>query len=292
MTPAPHNAAWQRTLFTASVCAVVGLLFDVASPVLPVQLATVGLGIGLIGAAFLLAWAADAGSAVFSGGLVLTVVALLGVLPEFVIEARFAYAQETELVTANLTGATRFLLTGAVGLPLAVAFNARRRRQAAPSFQLATTRRLELGMLLLASIFAIQIVASGSLTLVDGIILVALYGLYARRVQGTPEEAPAVLGVPAGLVSLPAQYRRSAIAALMFFAGAVVLTIANPFADALLGTGTSLGIDPYLVIQSAVPLASQAPDYVVLAVLVAHRRPAQALALFLASSVGQWTLAM
>ena len=27
-------------------------------------------------------------------------------------------------------------------------------------------------------------------------------------------------------------------------AGVVVLTIANPFADALLATGTSLGIDP------------------------------------------------
>ena len=74
----------------------------------------------------MLAWAADAGEAVFSGGLVLAAVALVGVLPEFVIEVHFAFIQEAELVTANLTGATRLLLTGATALPLLVAFLARR----------------------------------------------------------------------------------------------------------------------------------------------------------------------
>ena len=69
----------------------------------------VGLGIGLIGASFLLAWAADAGDAVFHGGFVLAVIALVTVLPEFIIEVRFAFIQQTELVTANLTGATRLL---------------------------------------------------------------------------------------------------------------------------------------------------------------------------------------
>ena len=92
----------------------------------------VGLGVGLIGAAFMLAWAADAGEAVFSGGLVLAVVALVTVLPEFVIEIRFAYIQAAELVTANLTGATRLLLTGAIALPLLVALLARRRRPGRP----------------------------------------------------------------------------------------------------------------------------------------------------------------
>src|SRR6185295_16287969 len=80
-------------------------------------------------------------------------------------------------------------------------------------------------------------------------------------------------------------------AALILVAGGVVVAIANPFADALLATGTSLGIDPYFLIQSAVPLASEAPEFVVVAVLVANRRPAQGLALFLASAVSQWTLA-
>ncbi len=259
---------------------------------LPVELTTIGLGIGLIGASFLLAWAADAGETVFHGGLVLAAVALVAVLPEFVIEVRFAYIQQADLVTANLTGATRLLLTGAVALPLLVAFLARRKNQAAQPFQLAGARRLELGMLLVTSVFAVQVVARGRLTVVDGIILVALYALYARRVQGTSEEEPAVLGVPAGLLTLPPQYRRPAITALIFSAALVVLLVANPFADALLETGTALGFDPYFLIQSVVPLATEAPEFVVVAVLVANRRPAQGVALFLASSVSQWTLGM
>jgi cation:H+ antiporter len=286
------STAWRRQLYAALGCALFGVLVHLAGPVLPVQLATVGLAAGVIGAAFLLAWAADAGEAVFSGGLVLAGVALVTVLPEFIIETRFAYIQEADLVTANLTGATRLLLTGAVGMPLAVAFLAHRRQEAAARLQLAAPRRLELGILLIASIFTIQIVARGQLTLVDGIVLVALYVLYTRRVQGTPEEEPAVVGVAAGLLSLPPRHRRSSIAALIGVSAAIVATIANPFADALLETGTSLGIEPYLLVQWIVPLSTEAPEFVVVAVLVASHRPAQGLALFLAASVSQWTLAM
>jgi cation:H+ antiporter len=296
MTTDPRRSVddtrWTRNLAAAAACALVGVLVHLAGPRLPVQLETVGLGIGVVGAAFMLAWAADAGEAVYSGGLVLAVIALVAVLPEFVIETRFAYSQQAELVTANLTGATRLLLTGATALPLLVAFIARRRGRAAVAFQLATTRRLELGMLLITSFFAIQIVAFRALTIADGVILVALYILYARRIRGTPEEEPAILGVPAGLVSLPERYRRLAIAALIVVAAAVVVTIAKPFADALLASGTSLGIDPYFLIQSVVPAASEAPEFVVVAVLVANRRPAQGLAVFLASAVSQWTLAL
>ena len=295
MSPTPPRSvsrSWRQQLVTAFGCAAFGVLVHLAGPLLPPELAVVGLGIGLVAASFLLAWAADAGEAVFSGGLVLAVIALVAVLPEFIIEVRFAYIQETGLVTANLTGATRLLLTGATALPLVVVFLARKRGQAASPFQLAKTRRLELGILLIVSLFAVQIVARGNLTLVDGVILVGIYLLYARRVRGTPEEEPAVIGVPAGLLSLPPQFRRPAIAGLILAAGAVVILIANPFADALLATGTSLGLDPYFLIQSLVPLATETPEFVIVAVLVANRRPAQGLALFLASSVSQWTLGM
>jgi cation:H+ antiporter len=288
-TPARSRWSWQRQLLTALACAFLGVLVHVA-PFVPVQLATVGLAIGVVGAAFLLGWAADAGEAVFHGGLVLAAVALVTVLPEVIIEVRFAFTQQVDLVTANLTGATRLLLTGAIAMPLAVAYLAYRRRQPAQPFQLAASRRLELAILLIASIFALQIVARGHLTLADGIVLVALYVVYARRVQGTPDEQPAVVGVGAGLLSLPPRYRRPAIAALIGVAAAIMGTIANPFADALLETGTSVGLDPYHLIQSVVPLTTEAPEFVVVAVLVANRRPAQGLALFLAASVSQWTL--
>jgi cation:H+ antiporter len=137
-----------------------------------------------------------------------------------------------------------------------------------------------------------QVIARGSLTVFDGVLLLALYVLYARRVQGTPDEDPAVVGVAAGLRSLPTSVRRCAVAGLICAAGAVVVVVANPFTESLIATGSALGIDPYLMIQSVVPVATEAPEIVVVGVLVMNRRPGQGLALFLAAAVSQWTLAL
>jgi cation:H+ antiporter len=286
----PGTAPWHRHLAVAAACAVVGLGVHTLGPIVPVYVGTVALGVGLIGASFMLAWAADAGEAVFSGGLVLAAVALVGVLPELTIEVHLAFVQQADLVTANLTGATRLLLTGATALPLVVALVAQRKNQPQPPVVLYPSRRTELGILLVSALFASQIIFRGSLSVFDGVVFLVLYVHYARRVQGNPEEEPAVVGVAAGLVSLPVRYRRPAVAGLILAAGAVVITIANPFTEDLLATGALLGIDPYLMIQSVVPAATEAPEIVVVAVLVANRRPAQGLALFLASSVTQWTL--
>ena len=286
------GVAWRRHLLFAVTCALGGLTVHLASPFLPVPLAMVGLGIGLIGAGFMLAWAADAGEAVFSGGVVLAVVALVAILPEFVIEVRFAYIQEVGLVTANLTGATRLLLTGAAALPLLLMLIARRRTHGDTPLELSPNRRLDLGILVVSALFAIQLVVRGSLTIFDSMVLLTLYAVYALRVKGTPDEQPAVVGVPAGLASLGPQYQRASIVGLILVAGSVVLMIANPFADALLVTGTSLGLDPYLLIQSVVPVATESPEFVIVAVLVANHRPAQGLALLLASSVSQWTVGL
>ena len=286
--------SWRRSLAIAIGCSVLGVVVHLASPALPAPVQAVGLGVGLVGAAFMLAWAADAGEAVFSGGLVLAVIALVTVLPEFVIEVRFAFIQASELVTANLTGATRLLLAGAIALPLAAVVTARSQqaRRAGCRVRLAENRRLELGVLLVTAVYAIQIAVRGNVAVVDSAVLIALYALYARRVQGTHGERPAVVGVAAGIVAQPERLRRWLVVGLVLGPGAVVLLIANPFADALLATGAALGFDPYLLIQSVVPVATESPEFVVVGVLIANHRPAQGMALFLASSVSQWTLGM
>ena len=284
--------SWRHSVVVAAVCAVSGVVVHYLGAFLPVQLEALGLGVGLVGASFMLAWAADAGEAVFSGGLVLAVVSLVTVLPEFVIEIRFAFIQAAELVTANLTGATRLLLAGAVALPVVVALRALARGEEIPPVRLDGNRRLELGVLLIVSVFAIQFTVRGNVSVVDAVLLVGLYVVYARRIQGTEGESPAVVGVAAGIVRLPDRRRRRTIIGMIVGAGAVVLLVANPFADALLETGTRLGVDPYLLIQTVVPVATESPEFVVVAVLVVNHRPAQATALLLASSVAQWTLGL
>ena len=72
---ASAETPWRRHLLVASGCAAVGVAVHAAGSFLPALVTTVGLGVGLLGASFLLAWAADAGEAVFSGGLVLAAVA-------------------------------------------------------------------------------------------------------------------------------------------------------------------------------------------------------------------------
>src|SRR3954468_5822317 len=139
------TTAWRRQVATAAACALVGLVVHAVGPLLPVPLTAIGLGVGVLGASFMLAWAADAGEAVFSGGLVLAAVALVGVLPEFIIEVHFAFVQQAELVTANLTGATRLLLTCATALPLLVGVVAQRKKQPQPPVVLSRSRRTELG---------------------------------------------------------------------------------------------------------------------------------------------------
>ncbi len=77
----------------------------------------------------------------------------------------------------------------------------------------------------------------------------------------------------------------------MVFAAAVILALAEAFADALLRTGVQVGIDPYLLVQAIVPAATESPELVVAFVLLLNGRSAAAVALLLGSAVVQWTLA-
>lgn len=247
---------------------------------------------GLVGASFVLAWGADAAEVDVSGGLVLAVVSTLTVLPELVIEVDFAFTQQTELVSANLIGATRLLLTGATAMPLLGAWLLARRGERQGSLALPAARRVELGVLVAAALYGGVVALLGRVSLLDGLLLVARHLFYLRRIRGTPDEPPAVVGVSAGLAALPRRQRRRLLAGLLMLAAVTVVVVADPFTVALEQTGTAVGIDSYLLIQSIVPAATETPEFVIAAVLALNHRPAQGLATFLAASVNQWTLAL
>jgi cation:H+ antiporter len=78
----------------------------------------------------------------------------------------------------------------------------------------------------------------------------------------------------------------------MLYAASVILLTAVPFGDAVLGTGTLIGIKPYLMLQWIVPIATEAPELVVAFVLLTHGRGGQSLAVLLAGAVSQYTLAL
>jgi cation:H+ antiporter len=290
----PDSHGWQQPVAVAAGCAVLGLLILPAGGALPAPIAMIGLGAALVGASLLLSWAADAAEVEISGGMVLAGITLVTVLPELIVEVHFAYTQQTSLVSANLTGATRLLLTGATAMPVLGAWLLARRGQQAPSaaYRLAPARRVDLAVLFVAAVYGILLALLGRISLVDGFLLVALYLFYVRRIGGTPDEPPAVVGVSAGLAALPPQQRRRWLAGLLALSAVVVGAVAVPFTDALQTTGAAVGINPYLLVQSIVPGATETPEFVVAMVLALNRRPGQGLAVFLAASVAQWTLAL
>ncbi len=278
----------------AIAASLLGLLVLAAGARVPAPLAMVGLGAALVGASLLLSWAADAAEVEISGGMVLAGITLVTILPELVVEVHFAYTQQTSLVSANLTGATRLLLTGATAMPVVGAWLLARRGERAPSaaYRLAPARRVDLAVLFVAALYGILLALLGRVSLIDGLLLFCLYLFYLRRIGGTPEEPPAVVGVSAGLAALPAQQRRRWLVGLLTLSVIVVGVVAVPFTEALQTTGSALGINPYLLVQSIVPAATETPEFVVALVLALNRRPGLGLAVFLAASVAQWTLAL
>jgi cation:H+ antiporter len=290
----PHDDPnWQRRLRLALTCVAVGLLCRHSGLPLPPPLETVAFGLGLGGASFVLAWAGEAAETEVSGAVVLTLIAFVVVLPELVIEVHFAYTLQDAYATANLGGAIRLLLTCAVGLPLVAAWVLRMRGDPPPrDFELDPTHRFDLGLLLVASLVGVVIAIGGRVTVMQSLVLAGLYVLYLRRVNRDDDEEPVLFGVARGLASLPEPDRRAWIAVLLVFSAIVVVDVADPFAESVLLTGTQVGIDPFILVQSIVPIVTETPELVVAFVFVLHQRPGRGLALLIASPVSQWTLAL
>jgi cation:H+ antiporter len=103
-------------------------------------------------------------------------------------------------------------------------------------------------------------------------------------------EQPHLVG-PAELIGrLTPARRRSIVAVLAVVAAVTILLVAKPFAQALVRTGTTLGIDEFLLVQWLAPLASEAPEFVVVALFAWRGQSTPALGTLVSSKINQWTL--
>src|SRR5919199_6715842 len=99
----------------------ISLKLGVGHPHAPIR--ALIFGIAIIGAAFLLSWAAEAFQVDVSQGLALGMLALIAVLPEYIVDATFAWKAAEDpayahYAVANMTGANRILI--GVAWPLVV----------------------------------------------------------------------------------------------------------------------------------------------------------------------------
>ena len=97
-------------------------------------------------------------------------------------------------------------------------------------------------------------------------------------------------GRPRGSRHLPAWQRRPLVIAMFVGAALVILASAEPFAEALVGSGAALGVDQFLLVQWLAPLASEAPEFIVAILFAVRGKAAMALGMLISAKVNQWTL--
>lgn len=275
--------------------AILGLLPGVALAIgayhVPAPVAALILGLAVVGAAFLLSWAAEVIQLDVSQGLALALLALIAILPEYVVDATFAWlaAQDpiyTQYAVANMTGANRLLI--GVAWPLVIVLVWLRQRKTRVSLE--PEHGLELIALLAATIYAFTIPLKGEISLVDCAVLVSIFGIYIWRLMRLPAEPPHLIGPAATIGALPTRARRTLIAAMGVIAGGAIFLVAEPFAHALVDSGVQLGIDEFLLVQWLAPLASESPEFIVVGIFAWRGAASTALGALVSSKINQWTL--
>ncbi|GAA1303113.1 sodium:proton exchanger [Pseudonocardia xinjiangensis] len=287
-------------------------------PVLPPPLAAAVYGVAIIGAAFVLSWAAEAAQVDISAGFALALLALLAVLPEYAVDFVFSlraghvYAEHgtclpepgganpCSLALANMTGANRVLV--GVGWPLVVlvatlaavrARRAGRHSSASTAPGRVTMQRsmsAEIVFLGIATLYSLHLPLRTSLTLLDAVVLIGIFVVYAVRLAGAPATEPDLIGTSAWVADLGRTPRRTTYIAMFVVAAVVILTCAEHFAEGLVQTGSQLGVDQFLLVQWVAPLASEAPELIVACLYAARLKASDSLGTLLSSKVNQWTL--
>lgn len=265
------------------------LRLGVSHPAPPLE--ALAYGAAIVGAAFLLSWAAEVFQLDVSQGLALALLALIAILPEYVVDATFAWKAahdpaQASLAVANMTGANRILIGIAWPLVVLISFLRGGKR----SVELRDEHGLELAALLAATLYAFVIPLKGALSWVDLVILGAVFAVYLWRLTKLPPEAPHLVGPARTIAALGPARRRLVCGVLALGSAALVLLVAEHFAEALVSTGEILHVDEFFLVQWVAPLASEAPEFVVVCIFAWRAAATAALGTLVSSKINQWTL--
>ena len=313
----PSATGRQLPLALAVLASVPGSLLGLAelshlgTPELAPPLLALLYGTAVIGAAFVLAWAAEAAQVDVSASLAIGVLALIAVLPEYAVGFVFAWkggndferfgsacrppdqegASNCSLVLANMTGANRLLIGIGWSMIVFIAYwQWRRRGERHEGVRMERTKSVELAFLTIACAYCLTLPLKRTVTLIDTVILVSIFIAYTLRISQAPQTEPDLLGPSAWVGGLGKRARRVTVLAMFVFAGAVILLVAEHFAQSLVDTGAQLGVSEFLLVQWLAPLASEAPELLVVALYAWRLKTGEALTAVVSSKINQWTL--
>ena len=264
------------------------------------------LGLGIVGGAFLISWAAEAAQKDVSASFAIAILALIAILPEYVIEAVLAWdagqsyvesmglgqvisydyvTDEMERVAANVTGANRLLI--GVGWSAVILIYWVKRRTA---LNLRNTMGLELIMLTIATATTFIIFFMGQVHLLVGFGLIGLYLVYLWLSSTKETEEPELMGPSLAIGNQKKMTRRVLVLALFAYAALVIIIAAEPFVHSLVESGKGLGIDEFILIQWVAPLASESPEIIIAVLFSLRANPVAGLTTLISAEVNQLTL--
>ena len=254
-------------------------------------------------AAMLITWAAEAGQFFISQGLALAVLAWVQTLPEFAVEAVIALAAAKDpakmhLITANFTGSLRLFV--GLGFPMVyfVSMFSQKASSKPGSFwaiKLDDEHSVAVLSILPAILYFLVIYFKGTLNILDGIILGAIYFTYLYLLSRMPphdkEEIEDMGRVPKYVMRLKYPANIAGITSL-FLAGAVVIYFAaRPFLNSMLAIAVSIGISQFVFVQWVAPFVSEFPEKLSAFYWARSVKKApMALINFVSSSINQWTI--
>jgi cation:H+ antiporter len=247
----------------------------------------------ILASSLMIAWGAESAQYFIA----LAILAWMQTLPEFAVEAVFAWKQQTPLLLANLTGALR-LLTG-LGWPViyltAAIFHRRRGGTPLKSIKLDPHHSVEVIGLLVPLIYIAVICAKATLNIFDAAVLIAAYAAYLAILSKLPpEEAESIEDletIPRAIVTSPRRVRLAVITALFLGGALAIRYTAEPFVGSLLAIAGVLGVSSFLAVQWLAPIVSEFPE---MASTVYFARSVEgapmALMNMVSSNINQWTL--
>ncbi|HJQ92494.1 MAG TPA: sodium:proton exchanger, partial [Acidimicrobiia bacterium] len=225
-------------------------------------LAAILYGMAIVGAAFILSWAAEVIQMDIAAGLALALLALIAILPEYAVDFVFtakagqefaetgAATQYGPLALANMTGGNQLLI--GLGWPMVILIGTWRvkKTRVAPSeaegttpteINLSRSQSVDIAYLTIASVYGLTLFLKDELSLFDAAVLVTIYVLYLRRLSGAPTHEPHLVGPSAYIGSLPKRTRRIINYAMFVVAAGVILLCAEAFAESIIELGEAIG---------------------------------------------------
>jgi cation:H+ antiporter len=248
-------------------------------------------GIAIFGAAFMLSWAAELAQKDIPQALAIALLALIAVLPEYAVDMYFAWTAGkdptyTAFAMANMTGANRLL----IGVGWAAVVATVWLKTGKKSIQLEPEHRIEIYYLGLATIYSFLIPFKGRLDLMDAVVFITIFSFYMRAASKASHVEPELEGPPAMIEGWGEGRRRIMTVLFFFFSGFTIFIAAEPFAEGLLATGRTYGIEEFILVQWLAPLASESPEFIVAILFALRAQPGTSMGALLSSKVNQWTL--